>query len=312
MATTTTASTTTASNYAKCTEVSERVAWTLEEVLGPANFDFSRKFLPESLAQVSGINGLSDKEKLILNQIRGVTYAHLFGYVEEFIVQQIVGLAAICPHTMLVERRALLRFAEEEVKHQILFERVKTALLAKFECGLIPGAADVAGVVLEKSELCVLLLTSMLELMTQNHYTEMFRTSEERESLDPTFVQIFKSHWIEESQHTQLDELEVERAARGVPPRGREAAIDELLEIGGAFDNLLASQVALDLVSLERLIERALPDSAKTAIQAAQHKAYRYTFLVSALRNPRFVKLVESVTDNGAAKLAAAATALSA
>lgn len=305
--------TTAASNYAKCTEVSERVAWTLDEVLGAANFDFSRKFLPESLAQVSAIEGLSDKEKLILNQIRGLTYAHLFGYVEEFIVQQIVGLASNYPHTKPTERRALLRFAEEEVKHQILFERVKTALLAKFgHCGLIPGAADVASVVLKKSELCVLLLTSMLELMTQEHYIEMFRAAEERESLDPTFVQIFKSHWIEESQHTKLDELEVERAARGLAAREREAAIDELLEIGGAFDGLLKSQVELDLVSLERLVERRVPDEVKTAIQSAQHRAYRYTFLVSALRNLRFVELVESVTDKGAGKLAAAATALSA
>lgn len=300
-------------SYEKCTEVSERVAWTIESVLGPAKFDLSRRFLPETLAQVQEIEGLTDREKLLLNQIRGLTYAHLFGFVEEFIVQQSMAMAAGYPNSRPTERRALLRLAEEEVKHQILFERVKAALLVQLgECGLVPGAADVAGVVLKKSELCVLLLSMMLELTTQYHFTEMFRTSEVKESLDPTFVQVFKSHWIEESQHTKLDELEIARAARSVSAERRDSAIDELLEIGGAFDGLLKAQVDLDLASLERLAGRALPDAVKSAAHKAQHRAYRYTFLVCGLRNTRFRALVETVTTTGTDKLEAAATALSA
>lgn len=299
-------------SYEKCTEVSERVTWTIESVLGPAKFDLGRRFLPESLAQVREIEGLTDAEKLRLNQIRGLTYAHLFGFVEEFIVQQAMALAASYPNSRPTERRALLRLAEEEVKHQILFERVKAALLFQLgDCGLVAGAADVAALVLKKSELCVLLLSTMLELTTQYHYTEMFRASEERESLDPTFVQIFKSHWIEESQHTKLDELEIGRVARGVLAERRETAIDEMLEIGGAFDGLLKAQVDLDLLSLERLAGRTLPDSVKSAVQSAQHRAYRFTFLISGLRNTRFRALVDTVTANGTGKLEAAASALS-
>jgi len=300
-------------NYARCTEVSERVSWTIDEVLGSCQFDFGRKFLPEALAQVSEIEGLSAGEQLLLNQIRGLTYAHLFGYVEEFIVQHTMELSAFYPHERPTERRALLRFAEEEVKHQILFERVKTALLARLgDCGLIPGAGDVASAVRKNSELCVLLLSTMLELSTQNHYTEMFRAGEERESLDPTFVQIFKSHWIEESQHTKLGAMEVERAAGRATQDQRDTAIDELLAIGGAFDGLLKAQVVLDLASLERLAGRVFPVSLRQRIEAGQHKAYRYTFLVSALRHPKFRELVGEVSSIGNEKLEAAATALSA
>jgi hypothetical protein len=300
------------SSYQKCIDTSERVSWTIDEVLG-AEFDFKKRFLPETLAQVKELQGLSDAEKLTLNQIRGLTYAHLFGFVEEFIILEIMSLASRYSADQAIERRALLRFAEEEVKHQILFERVKAGLLPTLgPCGLVPGAAAVAGVVLQKSELCILLLTTMLELMTQHHYTDIFSSTEERESLDPNFVQIFKSHWIEESQHVRLDELEVERTATALGQDKREAAIDELLEIGGAFDGLLKAQVDLDLESLERLAGRKLSDQVKSSVRTAQHKAYRYTFLVSALRNPKFREMVTTLTTNGAGKIDAAAAALSA
>lgn len=300
-------------SYERCTEISERVTWTIDSVIGSAKFDFGRKFLPETLAQVSTVDGLTDAEKLLLNQIRGLTYAHLFAFVEEFIVQHAMSMASAYPNSRPTERRALLRLAEEEVKHQLLFERVKTALLAQLgNCGLVSGAADVAGLILKKSELCVLLLTVMLELTTQYHYTEMFRASEERESLDPTFVQIFKNHWIEESQHTKLDELEIGRAARSVFSERRETAVDEVLEIGGAFDGLLKAQVDLDVQSLERLGGRSLPDSVKSALRKAQHRAYRETFLISGLRNTRFRALVDTITIRGSQKLEAAAAALSA
>jgi hypothetical protein len=302
----------TESRYQKCIDTSERVAWTINGVLS-AGFDLKKRFLPETLAQVNNLADLSDTEKLLLNQIRGLTYAHLFGFVEEFIVRELIGLASRYSGEQAVERRALLRFAEEEVKHQLLFEKVKADLLRSLgNCGLVPGAGAVAGVVLGKSELCVLLLTHMLELMTQLHYTQMFSSSEQRESLDPTFVNIFKSHWIEESQHVKLDELEVDRSAAAVAEDKREAAIDELLEIGGAFDGLLKAQVDLDLESLERLSGRKLADAAKERIRAAQHKAYRYTFLVSALQNPKFHEQVAMLTKGGTGKLEAAATALSA
>lgn len=304
--------TSTVSPYQKCIDNSERVSWTVNDVLS-ANFDFNKRFLPETLAQVNELIGLSSNEKLLLNQIRALTYAHLFGFVEEFIVREVMVLASRYSAEQAIERRALLRFAEEEVKHQILFERVKTSVLEKLGgCGLVPGAAAVAGVILEKSELCILLLTVMLELMTQHHYTDIFRSSEERESLDPTFVKIFKSHWIEESQHVRLDELEIDRNTAASDEATRETAIDELLEIGGAFDGLLKTQVDLDLESLERLAGRKLPESEKLNVSAAQHRAYRYTFLVSALRNQRFREMVASLTKNGLAKVDAAATALSA
>ena len=300
-------------SYENCIETSERVAWTIEEVLGGTGFDFEKNFLPESLARVQHIVCLSDKEKLRLNQIRGLTYAHLFGFVEEFIVRKIVDLAASYPSSKSVERRALLRFAEEETKHQLLFERTKAALLSGLgDCGLVPGAGDVAGFVLSKSELSVLLLISMLEWTTQHHYVDIFSSGFEREALDPTFMQIFKSHWVEEAQHAKLDHLEIERVAKGVDPTARETAVDELLEIGGAFDGLLKAQAELDIESLQRLTGRKLSDKEKEEVLSKQHQAYRWTFLGSALKHPKFNAQVAALTKNGPAKIEQAAAVMSA
>jgi hypothetical protein len=305
--------TTNENSYQNCIDASERVAWTIEQVLGGGRFDLEKKFLPDTLARVQGISCLSEKEKLRLNQIRGLTYVHLFGFVEEFIIEEVIALAAKHPIARSVERRALLRFAEEETKHQLLFESAKRALLAQLgECGLVPGASDVAGFILSKSELCVLLLTSMLEWMTQHHYIDMFSAGGERESLDPTFLQMFKSHWVEEAQHAKLDHLEIRRSAQASSPEAREAAIDELLDIGGAFDGLLEAQAKLDLASLERAIGRTLSAQEKEEILSVQHKAYRYTFLGTALKHPKFVAQVVELTRNGGAKIEQAAAVMSA
>jgi hypothetical protein len=199
------------------------------------------------------------------------------------------------------------------VKHQILFERSRAALLKVLgECGLVPGASDVAGFILGKSQLAVMVLTAMLEWTTQHHYTEMFRPGEEKERLDPGFLRIFKAHWLEEAQHAKLDNLETERLAKSVSAAERDKAIDEVLELGGAFDGLLKSQAELDIASLERACGRTFTAAEKAEILARQHRAYRYTFLVSGLTHKSVIDLVGTVSAQGPAKFAAAATALSA
>ena len=296
-----------------CVRNSEKVSWTIAEVLGDESFDHARRFLPEALAQVNAIEALSPNERLLLNQIRGLTYAHIFGFVEEYILRKVVELAARKGPTEASARRALFRFADEEVKHQQLFERTKAALLKKLgACQLVSGANEVAGAILQKSDLGVLLLTAMLEWVTQQHYTEMIRPGEDKESLDPTFVRLFKSHWLEEAQHAKIDHLELLRVAEQSSQVDRDRAVDEVLEVGGAFDGVLKQQVEFDLVSLERLAGRTFSAAERQDIVARQHRAYRYTFLVSGLVHPTFTSVLADLSPSGATKVSGAAAALSA
>ena len=98
--------------YEKTLKSAQRANWRIEDVLGDGDrLDFSRPFLPESLARVEEQAFLSKDERRILNQIRGNAYLNIFGLVEEFILPFVMdhvrpGLAADDWRT-----RAMLQFA---------------------------------------------------------------------------------------------------------------------------------------------------------------------------------------------------------
>ena len=297
-------------SYPEILKNSLKVAWTERQVLEGRDFDYSKRFLPNRLAGVDGIRCLNEREKLKLNQIMGNAYCHLFAYIEEYIIPQALEAAQRDVYGDETRLRTLLRFAEDESKHQELF-RQSTALFAKgfgVECGLIPGQEDVARVVLSKSRLCSYLLTSMIEWFTQLHYVEHVR---DRAELDGLFRDLVRYHWMDEAQHAKVDSLLIDEIVRGTAEEEREAAVDELLELGGAVDGLLSQQADLDLGSLEKAIGRKLSERDRVEIKGHTQRAYRWTFLVSGLEHPNFVRIVSELTTRGPAKLEAVARALS-
>jgi P-aminobenzoate N-oxygenase AurF len=298
-------------SYETCLDGSVKNAWTVDDCFQGRDFDFTKPFLPDRIAGVSGIGGLSDIEKRKLNQIRGNSYCHIFAFVEEYIVPMVVDHARGDVYGDETRLWSLLRFAEEEVKHQEMLRRACTQFEAGFgtSCGLVPGREQVAGVVLGTSPLTALLLTSMIEWFTQLHYVEHVR---DRAELDELFRDILRFHWIDESRHARLDSLLIDEVASGLGPEEREAAVDELLELGNAVDGLLAQQVELDIDALQLATGRTFSEAERAEIRTHQQRAYRWTFLVSGLEHPNFVRIVEKLTTGGADKLAQAATALSA
>lgn len=298
-------------SYQDCLNNSVKVAWKEDEVLRGKDFDFSKRFLPNRLSGVDEIKCLNEAEKRKLNQITGNAYCHIFAFVEEFIIPNTLKEAHRDIFGDEVRLRVLLRFAEEELKHQELFRRSIVLFHKGFgtECGLIPGREEVAKVVLEKSPLCILLLTSMIEWFTQLHYLEHVRDDT---GLDELFRDLLKCHWVEEAQHAKLDSLLIGEIAESISREGRERAIDELLELGGAVDRLLSQQVELDIESLQKATGRAFTDRERADIRENTQRAYRWTFLVSGLEHPNFVKIVGELTKEGQGKIKAVARSLSA
>jgi hypothetical protein len=105
---------------------------------------------------------------------------------------------------------ALVRFSDEELKHQTLFRRIDAmigeVLPSGYRFDIDPDA--VTGVVLSKSTWAVLALTLDIELFTQFHYRQSIEPDAE---LSELFKDVFLYHWKEESQHAILDELEFAR-----------------------------------------------------------------------------------------------------
>ena len=298
-------------SYETCLDGSVAHAWTVEDCFRGRDFDFDKPFLPDRIAGVNAIGCLTDDEKRMLNQIRGNSYCHIFAFVEEYIVPLVIDRARADVYGDETRLWSLLRFAEEELKHQEMLRRASEQFQAAFgvDCGLVPGREEVAKVVIDASPLTALLLTSMIEWFTQLHYTEHVR---DRAELDELFRDILRFHWIDESRHARLDTLLIEELAGEVPAEQRDQAVDGLLELGGAVDGLLGQQVELDIDALARATGHTFTDAERDEIRAHQRRSYRWTFIVSGLEHPKFVATVEQLSPTGPAKLASAAQALSA
>jgi hypothetical protein len=298
-------------SYADCLKNSLKSAWSVEDCFQGRNFDFSKRFLPDRIAGVDAIGCLNEDEKRKLNQIRGNSYCHIFAFVEEYIIPMVMDHAREDVYGDETRLRYLLRFAEEETKHQHMLKRAMDQIEAGLgvSCGVIPGREDVAEVVLGKSRLAALLLTSLIEWFTQLHYLEHVRDAEE---LDELFRDILKFHWIDESQHAKADSLLIDEVAGDLGEEERERAVDELLKLGTAIDGLLAKQVEMDIEALERATGRSFSDDEKEEIRDRQRRAYRWTFLVSGLEHPNFVKIVRELTSAGPEKITSAAKVLAA
>ena len=298
-------------SYRECLENSLKVAWKEDDVLKQRDFDYSKRFLPNRLSGVDEITCLNSDEKRKLNQIIGNAYCHIFAFVEEFIVPQTLQEAQRDIYGDEARLRALLRFAEEETKHQQLFRRSMALFEKGFgtTCGVIPGREEVAKVVLGKSRLCSLLLTSMIEWFTQRHYLEHVRDAGD---LDTLFRDLLKFHWLDEAQHAKLDSLVMNEIVGPLTLEERERAVDQLLELGGAVDGLLSQQADLDIESLQHATGRTFGDRETAEIKHHIQRAYRWTFLVSGLTHPNFARIVTELTERGGDKIKAAAEALSA
>ena len=112
---------------------------------------------------------MSPDEKRLVSQIQGRTYANMFGLVERFINAKVLELSRDYALGDQVAVEALMRFSEEELKHQALFRRIDAMvgeiLPGGYRFDIDPNA--VAGAVLGKSTWSVLALTLDIELFTQ-------------------------------------------------------------------------------------------------------------------------------------------------
>ena len=282
-------------SYADCLQKSYRVNWTIDEVIANQQFDLSRRWLPARLSGADGATCLKDDEKIKLSHVEMGAYAHLFGYVEEFIAPKMDRLAL----DFEVEGReafdALTNFASEEVKHMHLFRAIRGLVDQEmgFPLVLLGDQKVVARYVLSKSNLAVLLLTSVIEWFTQLHYVTAFKDGAD---VDPFTKRIFKFHWLEESQHAKMDHLEAVRAYGQMDDAEKDTAIDDLIELVGAVDGLLQKQAGFDVQNLQQYLSRDLSEAETTEIQDSVLRAKRYTFIESGVTHPNFQELFGIVT----------------
>ena len=292
-------------NYEATLASSLRAQWQLDDVLrADQDLDFTRNFMPESLARTGALKSLNAFEQRTLNQIAAHEYLSMFGIVEEFLLPFIVDHARPELSGDDWRVRALLNFAAEEAKHIHLFKRYHAAFARGFpvECKVIGPSEAIGAEILRHQPLSVALVILMIEWMTQAHYLGSVKDNGD---IDPLFKSLLKNHGIEESQHAKLDTLIVDALAEGKTEEQIDKAIDEVFEIAEFLDGGLKAQAAFNLDALEEVIGRKLEDRAE--IEAQQHQAARSTFIGSGLVHERFKATLQDISPKAAARLAEAA-----
>jgi DNA-binding Lrp family transcriptional regulator len=293
--------------YARCIHTSKRVRWELDEdVIRGRTFDVNQKFLPDGLSLADAFTTLSADEKRFVSQVQGRTYANVFGLVERFINAKVLELSRDHWFGDQVALEALVRFSDEELKHQALFRRIDTmvgdVLPDGYRFDVDPDA--VGHVVLGKSTWAVLALTLDIELFTQLHY----RQSIDRDSkLSELFKDVFLYHWKEECQHAILDELEWLRHDTGLTAEQRDLAVDEFIELVGAVDGILRAQAKADASYFAAKCGRVVHETEARTIEAAFLQAYRWQYIHSGAQHPHFCKVLSSlITEDQGQRIQAA------
>jgi hypothetical protein len=293
--------------YAKVIEVSKRIRWEIErDVIQGRHFDFSDKFLPDGLSRLDRSSLASFHERRLMSQIQGRTYANLFGLVERFINAKILELSEDHWFGDQAALEALVRFSDEEIKHQALFRRIETMIAAVMPSGYTHTADPnaVAHAVLGKSTWAVLALTCHIELFTLAHYRQSI---EPDSSLSALYKDVFLFHWREESQHAILDELEWRRIDAQLSPAERDAGVDDLIALVGAVDGILQAQARADAGYFSSIATRNLSDREVDVLEAETLAAYRWQYIVSGVQEPRFqAVLTELVTPAQMERIGAA------
>src|SRR3954449_2607739 len=281
--------------YARCIQTSKRVRWDIDkDVIRGRNFDTAHKFLPDGLSLADAFKTLSADEKRYVSQIQGRTYANNFGLVERFINAKVLELSEDHWFGDQVALEALVRFSDEELKHQELFRLVDAMISDILPSGYRFDVDQnaVAHAVLGKSTWAVLALTLDIELFTQLHYRQSIDSDAQ---LSELFKDVFLFHWKEESQHAILDELEWVRHDAGLTAEQRDLAVGEFIELVAAVDGILQAQAKADASYFTTTCGREVHEAEVRAIEAAFLKAYRWQYIHSGAQHPHFGKVLSSL-----------------
>lgn len=285
-------------SYAGCLAASRRIRWDIDrDVIRGRSFDLSKKFLPDGLSRAGELAFLGDAQRRLFSQVQGRTYANMFGLVERFIGAKMLEVSRDHWLGNQLALEALVKFTDEELKHQELFRRIDSMMAEIMPSGyrFLPEANEVAGLVLGKSTWAVLALTCHIELFTQAHYRESIAHDPE---LSELWRDVFRCHWQEESQHAILDELEWIREDAKLSMLQRDRAIGDLIELVGAVDGLLQLQAPADVAYFVNICGQSLSPEQTRALHDTLLRAYRWQYIVSGVQDERFGRILAGMINH--------------
>ena len=283
--------------YAKCIKASKRIRWDIDaDLIRGRTFNFKQKFLPDGLSRADQLGFLTPGEQRLMSQVQGRTYANMFGMIERYIGIKMLQVSRDHWLGDQVALEALVRFTDEELKHQELFRRIEKMIAPGMPAGyaFVPDPNEVATVVLGKSTWAVLALTCCVELFTQAHYR---RSIEPDADLSELYKDVFLFHWREESQHAMLDELEWKREHARLDDAALDRAVTDLIELVGAVDGIVRTIAAADAQYFLNACGRSFKAGEIEGVERGLLQAYRWQYIMSGVQHPQFTDLLGAMIN---------------
>jgi hypothetical protein len=294
-------------DHAAIVAASERVAWTVDAVVASRQFDASRCIVPASWVGTQELGFLDEHEQRVLNQCRAFSYVHLLGNFEEFAPPHLAAILERDWHADRARLRSLLRFGDEELKHQQLFQRAERLL--EESCGHRfdrcfdedkVRVTELTRAILAHQPLARSLLVLAFEWGTQRHYVASIR---DRDDCDPLYCDVLKAHWVEEAQHIKSGTLEIAHLARQLSAKAIRASFDAVSALGALIDRVFADQAAAEVDTLIRVTGRTLAASELLALRTTLHQSLSAILTGVGLSHPNFVEVALALSRDGAAVL---------
>ena len=232
--------------YAFCIKASKKVRWDIDaDVLRGRQLDFPHKFLPDGLSRVAELGfltapsgapepGAGSHLRVSLRPGRALHRRQGAGAVKRALLGDQVAL------------EALVRFSDEELKHQELFRRVEALIARGMPGGLLDGRRAERGRARRAARSPRGLCSRSPVTSSCSCRATTSTASTRMPQLSPLFKDIFRYHWMEECQHVILDELEWRRVDARAHARGARQACRDLIDLVGAVDGILQAQAAVD------------------------------------------------------------------
>src|SRR5262249_5090322 len=278
--------------FARCIENSKRISWDIDrDVIRGRTFDFGQKFLPDGLSLIHSLKFLTEEQQVRLSQIQGRTYALMFGLVESFINAKILEITTDYWLEDQVALEALVRFSDEELKHQELFRRIEALMAVDMPAGyrFNVDANDLARAVLSKSSWAVMALTLHIELFSQLHY-QVSIAGDDR--LSPLFKDVFLYHWNTASHHAIIYEIKSRKIGAGTSYDKRRHGVSDVLELVQALDGILQEQATNDAQYFRSIFASNLSDAQTATVREQLLEAYRWQYIHSGARHRHFVNVL--------------------
>ena len=284
------------SRYARLLLTSPGDPWEIERhVFRGRTLDFSRKFLPDGLTLLDRLDFLEPDETRLLSQLQGRTYAATFGLVERVIGATALLQAQRHVHGDAAAVESLVRFANDELKHQELFRRLDRMMHARMPHGytIVAAPEQFARAVLGRSAWSLLALACHIELLAQAHYEQAF---ESRVDLCPLYQDVFKFHSRDERQHALFDELEWVAEHTHLSAEQRDGAVIDFIALLTAFSDVLLAQSQADTRYYLQAVGRRFSPLQARQVASTMLAACRWQFVVSGMQHVHFRRLLNSMT----------------